>query len=186
MLIAGAVDSRIGCVISVVPVIDGYETMRRAHGTMGFRKLSRAVLDARRHRYLTGEHRYMKHSSETPETELCTWPYPASPPLFQMLKETEAPAYENRNTVQSAEMLMEYNVMGYIDRLVGTPTLMVLADNDDFTFSDMEIAAYNAIPIPEKRLHVIAGTSHHEIYRDHSKTRVAADRCLEWLQTHLS
>ena len=185
VLIAGAVDSRVSCVISVVPVIDGYETMRRAHGTMGFRKLSRAVLDARRHRYLTGEHLYMKHSSETPETELCTWPYPASPPLFQMLKETEAPSYQNRNTIQSAEMLMEYNVMGYIDRLVDTPTLMVLADNDDFTFSDMEIAAYNAIPTPKKRLHVIAGTSHHEIYRDHNKTRVAADCCVDWLQSQL-
>ncbi|GII78492.1 hypothetical protein Sru01_34740 [Sphaerisporangium rufum] len=184
-LIAGAQDPRARAVVSIVPVVDGLETMRRAHGTMGFRRLSAAVLDSRRKRFRTGEHEYMKHSSTTPEQELCTWPFPGSPPLFQMLKETEAPSYENRNTVASAELLMEYSVEPHVHRLVDTPTLMVLADNDDFTWSDLETKVFNAIPTPDKGLHVVAGTDHHELYRDPEKTRQAAAVCRDWLLEHL-
>lgn len=184
-LIVGALDSRARVAISIVPVIDGLETMRRAHGTMGFRRLSQAVLESRRRLFATGEYDYMKHSSTTPADELCTWPFPGSPPLFQMLKDTEAPTYENRNTVASAELLMEYSVLPYLPRLVDTPTLLVLADNDDFTWSDLETQAYQAIPTPEKRLHVVKNTDHHELYRDPEKTRVAAEVCRDWLVRHL-
>lgn len=184
-LVVGALDSRVRAVVSIVPVIDGLDTMRRAHGTMGFRRLSAAVLESRRRLYATGEYDYMKHSSTTPDTELCTWPFPGSPVLFQILKETEAPNYENRNTVASAELLMEYTVDPYVERLTDTPTLMVLADNDDFTWSDLETRAFNRIPTPEKRLHVVKNTDHHELYRDPEKTRVAAEVCRDWYLKYL-
>lgn len=184
-LVVGALDSRVRAVVSIVPVIDGLETMRRAHGTMGFRRLSAAVLKSRRRLYATGEYDYMKHSSTSPETELCTWPFPGSPGLFQMLKETEAPNYENRNTVASTELLMEYTVEPYVERLTDTPTLMVLADNDDFTWSDLETRAFNRIPTPEKKLHVVKHTDHHELYRDPEKTRVTAEACRDWYLKYL-
>ncbi len=185
-LIVGAVDPRVKAVASVVPVVDGLETMRRAHGTMGFRRFSKAVLDARRKLWATGEHDYMKHSSEKPAEELCTWPFPGSPPLFQMLKETEAPAYENRNTVASAEMLLEYSVEPHLRQLVNTPTLMVLADSDDFTWSDLEVRAFNQIPTPQKKLHVVVGNDHHQLYRDPARTALAADVCRDWFAEHLA
>ena len=184
-LIVGALDFRVRAVASIVPVVDGLETMRRAHGTMGFRRLRHATLESRRKLYATGQHDYMKHSSTTPETELCTWPFPGSPPLFQMLKETEAPTYENRNTVASAELLMEYAVEPHIRQLVDTPTLLVLADNDDFTWSDLETRTYQAIPTPEKRLHVVADTDHHQLYRDPEKTAQAAVVCRDWFLRYL-
>lgn len=184
-LIVGALDSRVRAVVSIVPVVDGLETMRRAHGTIGFRRLRSAVLESRRKLYATGQHDYMKHSSTTPEIELCTWPFPGSPPLFQMLKETEAPSYENRNTVASAEMLMEYSVEPHIRQLVDTPTLMVLADSDDFTWSDLETRAFQAIPTPEKKLHVVPETDHHQLYREPGKTEQAAVVCRDWFLAHL-
>lgn len=184
-LIAGAVDPRVRAIASIVPVVEGLETMRRAHGTMGFRRLQEAVLDARRKRYTTGEHLYMKHSSTTPDQELCAWPFPGSPPLFQMLKETEAPNYENRNTIASAELLMEYSVYPHIANLVDTPTLMVLADSDDFTWSDLETKAFNAIPTPHKSLHTVKGVDHHGLYRDAAKTRLAAVACRDWFLQYL-
>lgn len=184
-LIVGGVDRRVRAVVSIVPVVDGLETMRRAHGTMGFRRLSAAVLESRRRRFLTGEHDYMKHSSTTPDTELCTWPFPGSPPLFEMLRTTEAPNYQNRNTVASAEMLMEYSVEPFVRQLVDTPTLMVLADRDDFTWSDLEIRTFQSIPTPEKALHVVANTDHHQLYRDPEKTRLAAEVCRDWYLRYL-
>jgi uncharacterized protein len=184
-LIVGGVDPRVRCVASVVPVVEGLQTLQRAHGTIGFRRLRAAILEERRKRFLTGEHSYMLHSSERPAEELCTWPFPGSPPLFHMLKETQAPRYQNRNTVASAEMLLEYSVAPYVRRLIDTPTLMVLADHDDFTMWDLEVDTFNAIPTPRKRLVVVAGTGHHDLYRNPERLRFAAEACRDWLTTHL-
>ena len=184
-LIVGGVDPRVRCVASVVPVVEGLETMRRAHGTIGFRRLRAAILEDRRRRFLTGEHGYMLHSSERPAEELCTWPFPGSPPLFRMLKQTQAPRYQNRNTIASAELLLEYSVAPYLRRLTDTPTLMVLADQDDFTMWDLEVDAFNAIPTPRKRLLVVPGTGHHDLYRDPDRLRCAAEACRDWLAKHL-
>jgi uncharacterized protein len=184
-LIVGGIDPRVRCVSSLVPVVEGLETMQRAHGTMGFRRLRAAIAESRRKRFQTGQHDYMLHSSEHPDQELCTWPFPASPPLFRMLKETQAPAYQNRNTVASAELLLEYSVAPYVRRLVDTPTLMVLADNDDFTMWDLEVDTFNAVPTPRKRLVVIPETGHHDLYRDPAKLELAANACRDWLAAHL-
>lgn len=43
-LVLGAVDPRVRCVVSQIPVIDGYRNMRRVHGTLGFRKLMGEIL----------------------------------------------------------------------------------------------------------------------------------------------
>lgn len=184
-LVVGAVDPRVRVVMSVVPVVDGLETMRRAHGTMGFRRLVQVVLDDRRERFRTGQPGYAKHSSEDPANEVCCWPFPGSPPLFQSFKDTVAPNYENRNTIASIEKLLEYSVVPHVERLVETPTLFVLAEGDDFTFSDLEMAAFNRIPTVDKRTVVIDGADHHGLYQDPAKTALAADACLDWLREHL-
>jgi fermentation-respiration switch protein FrsA (DUF1100 family) len=186
VLIAGARDPRVRCIVSIVPVVDGLVTMQRAHGTMGFRRLAAEVLDARRHLYQTGEHRYIKHSSTEPDKELCTWPFPGSPPLFQWLKETQAPSYENRNTVASVEKLLEYSVWPSVGRLVDTPTLMILADGDDFTMWDLEVKAFNDIATPRKQLHVVPKTGHHDLYRDEEKLRGVAFHSRDWFLGHLT
>lgn len=184
-LIVGGIDPRVRAVVSIVPVVDGLPTMQRAHGTMGFRRLASAVLDARRERFRTGEHTYIKHSSEHPDEELCTWPFPGSPPLFQWLKETQAPNYENRNTVASVEKLMEYSVWPHIERLVNTPTMMLVAEGDDFTMWDLEIRAYNSVPTPEKSLVVAEGISHHDLYRNPEDLAFATAHTADWFERYL-
>ena len=185
VLVVGAVDPRVRCILSIVPVIDGLRTMQRAHGTMGFRRLAEAVLQARRDLFRTGDHAYMKHSSVTPDTEMCTWPFPGSPPLFQMLKETQAPNYENRNTVASTELLLQYTVRPYLERIVNTPTLMILADQDDFTMWDIEAEAFRQILSERKKLIVVPRTGHHDLYRDPDRLRIVAECCRDWLEQNL-
>src|ERR1700759_569955 len=50
-LILGATDPRVKCLVSQIPVVDGYENMRRVHGTMGYRRLWQEILDDRALRY---------------------------------------------------------------------------------------------------------------------------------------
>ncbi|RSN09197.1 hypothetical protein DMB42_17935 [Nonomuraea sp. WAC 01424] len=61
VLILGAVDARVRAVCSVVPVIDGYDNLRLAHGTVSFRVLRKALETARQRLFETGEHSYIDH-----------------------------------------------------------------------------------------------------------------------------
>src|SRR3984893_7033052 len=105
-LILGATDPRVKCVASQIPVVDGYRNMRRVHGTIGFRRFEQLLLDDLRARFVSGEDGFLPHAAPDPASEVSTWPFPETYETFRELKQREAPAYENRSTIESAELLM--------------------------------------------------------------------------------
>jgi len=185
VLILGATDPRVRCVVSIVPVVDGLRTLRRAHGTLGMRRLEEAIAAARRKLFVTGEHSHIPHGTRTPETEVSTWPFPASRDTFEWLQQNRAPNYQNRATVASTEMLLAYSVYPFVERLVDVPTMMVVAEGDDHTMWDLEIEAYGAIPTPKKHLEVVPRSGHLGLYRDEAKVREVAGACGEWFRRWL-
>jgi len=50
-LVLAATDPRVRSIVSQVPVVDGFGNMRRAHGTMEFRRLWAMILEDRKLRY---------------------------------------------------------------------------------------------------------------------------------------
>jgi fermentation-respiration switch protein FrsA (DUF1100 family) len=105
--------------------------------------------------------------------------------VFENLQRSEAPAHEHRNTVASVELLMNYTVFPYVERLLNTPTLMVVAEGDDITLWDKEIAAFNLIPTTKKRLFVVDETTHMVLYSNRSQLEIAADQGARWFAEHL-
>lgn len=184
-LILGATDPRVKCVASQIPVIDGYRNMRRVHGTVGFRKFQQLLLEDRRRRFATGEDGFLPHAAPDPLTEISTWPFAETYSTFVELKAAEAPAYENRSTIESAELLMSYSVDPFLPRLLDVPTLVVVAEEDDLTLWDLEIEAYGRIPTDKKRLVVIGSSTHMTLYSDRSLLRQAAQAATEWFGEHL-
>ncbi|MGO4843762.1 alpha/beta hydrolase, partial [Rhizobiaceae sp. 2RAB30] len=73
---------------------------------------------------------------------------------FLAIKAAEAPLYENRSTVESVDLLMNYDVGPFVKRIYNTPTLMIVAEGDDLTLWDLEIGAFNQIPSARKKLEV--------------------------------
>ena len=65
-LVVGATDPRVKAIVSTIPVVDGWETMQRVHGGLGFRRLRETVLADRRSRFTTGEHGRVPMSSKDP------------------------------------------------------------------------------------------------------------------------
>ena len=185
-LIVGATDPRVKCIASQIPVVDGYRNMRRIHGTMGFRSFEQLLLEDRRNRFLTGEDGMIPHAAKDPNKEISAWPFPETFETFRELKKTEAPAYENRSTIESAELLMSYNVMPFLPRLLNVPTLVVVAEHDDLTLWDLEIEAYNAIPASQKKLVVIGESTHMTLYSDQSLRQQAGRAATDWLSIHLA
>jgi hypothetical protein len=186
VLILAATDPRVKCIVSTIPVVEGYRNMRRVHGTMGFRRLMDAVLEDRKARYRDESARgYIPHAAPDPERTLSSWPFPETYETFIQLKETEAPLYQNSSTIESVELLMNYSVHPFLPRILDTPSLVLVAEGDDLTLWDLEIDAYNRIPSAKKKLFIIPQTSHMTLYSDRSKLEIAAGQATEWLADHL-
>jgi pimeloyl-ACP methyl ester carboxylesterase len=184
VLVVGATDPRVKCIVSNIPVVDGLYNMRRAHGHVGFRKIQEAVLEDRRERARTGKYGTVAMSAH-PEEELSTWPYPETKAPFMALKAAGAERHEHLNTVASVELLMTYNVRPYLNRILNTPTMMIVADGDDFTMWEAEIPCFREIAAQQKELIVISDTTHMTLYSDFDRTRVAAEHARDWFVEHL-
>jgi fermentation-respiration switch protein FrsA (DUF1100 family) len=185
VLVVGATDPRVKCIASQIPVVDGYRNMRRVHGTIGFRAFEELLLEDRRRRFATGEDGFLPHAAPDPTSEVSAWPFPETYETFKALKATDAPAYENRSTIESCELLMSYSIHPYLPRLLNTPTLVVVAEKDDLTLWDLEIEAYNRIPTPRKKLVVVGGSTHMTLYSDLSLLDQAARAATDWFTEHL-
>src|SRR6185437_9604166 len=161
VLILGVIDPRVKVIVSNVPVIDGYQTMWRVHGTDRFRKLQALCLEDRRKRLESGVGGTLPMSGTPagPNAELVAWPLDEVKSVFDELKRTQAPRHEHWSTIESVELLMQYNAAPYALRLLQKPTMMIVANEDDITMWDQETAAYESIPSERKKLVVLPDTS---------------------------
>lgn len=186
VLVLAATDPRVKAVVSQIPVVDGYRNMRRVHGTMGYRRLWEAILEDRRLRFEDPAKRlYLPHASEDPEHELSAWPFPETKRTFAQLQATEAPLYQNLSTMESVDLLLDYDVNYFVPRIYDTPTMMIVAEGDDLTLWDLEIESFNAIPTSKKELVVLPHTSHMTLYSDRDKLGRAAKHATEWFVAQL-
>lgn len=187
VLIVGATDPRVKSVVSNVPVIDGYETMWRMHGTVRFRMVKELIAEERLKRTDSGTHSYMPMSGTPtgPDDVLSVWPDDDVKKVFEELQATQAPRHEHRNTIASIERLMEYNAAPYAKQLLNVPVMMIVADGDDITMWDQEIAAFDAIPSSRKELVVLPAISHMTLYSNVTALDYAAAAAGSWFSRTL-
>ncbi len=183
-LIVGALDPRVRCIVSQIPIIDGWYNSMRAHGSVGFRELTALLKEDRRNRYLTGKHGTIPHSGD-PKQEVVTWPHPETKPVFMKIKETTAPRHEHYSTIQSTELVWAYNVRPYLPRILDTPTLMIVAEGDDLTMWEQEVPAFGDIATSKKRLFVQRASTHMSMYSNLSHLAIAAKEAASWYREWL-
>lgn len=185
VLIVGAIDPRVKCIISNIPVVDGHLTMKQVHSALAYRDLQALILEDRRRRQATGTYGYMPMSTENPARELTTWPFPEVTSAFLKFKDTVAPNHEHRNTIASTELLMNYDVSPYVKRILNIPTLMSVAEGDDITLWEKEIEIFNQIATPKKELFVCEDTSHMTLYSNLSRLEILAQKGRDFLVEQL-
>jgi hypothetical protein len=93
-----------------------------------------------------------------------------------------APTWRNAVTLRSLELASEYEPGMVIERIGPTPLLMIVADKDDVTLTDLALAAYNRAKEP-KRLRIISG-GHFAPYMD--QFEAASSAALAWFTAHLT
>jgi len=185
VLITGAIDPRVKCIVSNIPVVDGFENMRRVHGTTRFNDLQVALLEDRIARASGKPSGRMAFSTLEPHKELSTWPFPLIHKVFHDIKAKEAPLHEHWSTAESTELLLNYTVFPFTRRITNTPTLMVVAEGDEITLWDLEIEAFHSIPSPRKQLAVIPKVSHMSLYAEKSHLQMAGEAASAFVRRYL-
>jgi cephalosporin-C deacetylase-like acetyl esterase len=185
VLLLGALDPRVKCIVSIVPLIDGYEAQVRGHGTEEMREVRALLMEDRKKRFETGEGGYIPMCAIDHQKTVCTWPFKRNYEVFMELKRTVAPAHVHRNTIESVELLMAYNISPFLPRILNIPTLMVVAEGDDHCHWDTEIQAFNQIASPIKKITILPKVTHMSIYSEKTDLELAAQESTDWLVEHL-
>ncbi len=182
VLVVAAIDRRVRCVVSQVPLVAGLETARRLVRGDHFAGL-RAAFDAdRAARYGGAEPAMIPVTWETDPAEPCALPTPDSHDFFFGPITERAPSWAKQVTLRSVERFTEYEPQTYVPLISPTPLLIVVAAGDHLTPADLTLRAYESALEPKKLLVLPGG--HFEAYVDANfVTSIEVQR--EWFRTHL-
>lgn len=183
VLVVAAVDRRVRCVVSQVPLISGRQTARHLIRADHWPAL-RAGFDADRQARLAGE---------APATLPVTWENAADEPCALPTADTHdfflgpenqemLTHWQNEVTLRSMELFTEYEPHIYIDRISPTPLLLVLARDDVLVESDIALKAYETALQPKKLLILECG--HFDAY-DGVPFEVSGAEQTQWFSEHL-
>jgi uncharacterized protein len=174
-----AFDRRVKCAVSQVPLTSAMDNFRRLVRADFFGGTQAWLAADRAEQYTTGKINYLPvvaaqgTPSALPTQESYDW--------FTKAGATRAPKWENRQTVRSLELALEYNPAANIHHISPTPLLMVVAQNDTLTPTDLAIEAFGRAREP-KRLEIIPG-GHFDAYVSGFET--SATPALNWFTQHL-
>ncbi|AXE29466.1 hypothetical protein DK842_05845 [Chromobacterium phragmitis] len=176
-IMVGALDRRVRCVVSQVPTISGHEILLRRSGPR-IQEVRAAFEEDRAARHRGEPPRYRCVIQQDGEAGI----YPsAEAEAFYGAARSLAEDWDNRVTLRSSEMAGEYEPGAWIARVGPTPLLMVVAEQDTVTPTDLALEAYARAREP-KRLCLLPG-GHFDPYTTHAERAMGA--ALDWFGLHL-
>lgn len=160
VLVVGAIDRRVKCVVSQVPLVDGPRNAQRAVPAPQLKGM-RAAFDADRRARFAGKPpgRLPVVSNDGSPSAL---PTADSYEFMIDVAGTHTKTWINEVTVRSIEMFTEYNPGSFISLVSPTPLLMIVALDDHLAIADLALEAYANAREPKRLLTLQGG--HFEPY----------------------
>lgn len=178
-LMVAALDKRIKCVVSQVPTISGLRAWQHRFSYEKTEELQAMFIADQDARFAGKLPRCLSIVSNDPGEVVA---YPGRDSFAYMSEESErALFWVNEVTLRSLELARAYEPGGYIKRIAPTPLLMIIADDDALTPSDLQQEAFAQAYYP-KELRVVAG-GHYSVYREHFKE--TSEAAAAWFHKHL-
>ena len=179
VLVVGALDRRVRCVVSQVPAISGYQASLRRVPALQLPALLAAFVADRDQRFRGGP----------PVMRPVLPREPGGPAVFSgedaitffCTAARRAPSWRDEITLRSVEMAREYEPATYIARISPTPLLLVAATDDTLTGTDLTLEAYERALQP-KHLVLLPG-GHFAPYVQEFPASSGAAR--DWFLRHL-
>jgi fermentation-respiration switch protein FrsA (DUF1100 family) len=180
-LVVGAIDRRVKCVTSQVPLISGHRNARRLIRADTIATVQAMFDEDRKARFEGKPPTMIAVVSDDPNVP-CALPTPDAYKFMTETAEKRAPSWKNEVTLRSLEMFLEYEPGAYIEHLSPTPLLMVVAAKDHLTVADEALAAYERALQPKKLLLLKGG--HFDAYVEDFDEASGAAR--DWFVEHLA
>ena len=179
VLVVAATDQRVRCVVSQVPLINGFANITRLTTADGFLGLLDNLDAERRARFAGAAPVTIPVCSKDP-AEPAAFPGEFTYNYFHHYT-AKAPNWRNECTVRSLDLALGYDVTGFMERIAPTPLLMILASVDTTTPTDLALAAFDRAHEP-KQVMIVTG-QHYDVYVEKfdETSRAAA----EWFSAHL-
>lgn len=182
VLVVAALDRRVKCVVSQVPLVSGLANARRLIRADVFAGL-RAMFDAdRADRYAGKDPAMIQVVWDKEPTEACALPTEDSHDFFLGPILERATTWRNEVTLRSVEMFVEYEPGAYIADIAPTPLMMVVAAKDHLTVADLTLEYFERARQPKELLVLPVG--HFDAYVGESFA-TSAPAQLRWFRTHL-
>jgi uncharacterized protein len=180
VLVVAAIDRRVKAVVSQVPLVSGHDNFRalvRADFIAGFRE----QFDADRLARFRGDPPAMVPVVAEDPLAPSALPTPDSWQWFTETADARAPSWKNEVTLRSVEMFTEYEPASYLPYISPTPLLLLPAQGDHLTPSELAVAAFDQAHEP-KRIQILPGR-HFDAYVKGFDISHAAAR--DWFIEHL-
>jgi len=149
VLMVAALDRRVKCVVSQVPFISGYETI-----------IEVMPLEERKQFYDRVQTERLSLAAGNPPLLVAVCTNDTSKPIdapgrrtysyFQSFMQQDRLNWENKVTLRSLDLRLEYEAMPFVARVSPTPLLMIIADNDTITPTDIALRAFEQAHEPKK------------------------------------
>jgi fermentation-respiration switch protein FrsA (DUF1100 family) len=181
VLVVGANDRRVKCVVAQVPLISGHANARRLIRADYIAGLQKMFDGDRRARMQRKPPAMLPVVSEDPAGPAAL-PTPDSWTFFTETGRTRARSWRNEVTLRSVEMFMEYEPGSYVGFISPTPLMMVVALGDHLTVADQALAAYERALAPKRLVTLPSG--HFDAYV--AGFDAASRAATEWFVQHLT
>lgn len=155
-LVIGAIDRRIKCVVAQVPTISGYQQSLRRVRPSDILAVRRNYEQDRRNRYRGEEPALRAIVAQNPGDACINVGDDAREFYLRIEGSISSDIWNNYVTLRSTEMSSEYEPGIYISRIAPTPLLLIVADQDDVTPTDLALDAYR-MALEPKRIEIIDG-----------------------------
>lgn len=169
VLTVSALDNRVRCAVSQVPLVSGSRTFNTW------------VPEEKRDKFIArlDADRDARRNGKTPAT------IPAALPnseTEEWIKRNDTNnCYHNELTVRSFDLLRCYEPIIFADQISPLPLLMIVARNDHTTPTDWQREAFDRISEPKRLVEI--DCRHYDVYMDNFAE--AATSALEWYKEHL-
>ena len=180
VMVVGALDRRVKCVVAQVPLASGHRNARRLIRSDVLAGVQAMFDDDRRARMKGEKPAMIPVVAEDPAAPSAL-PTPDSWTWFTETGKSRAPSWHNEVTLRSVEMFTEYEPISYAKYVSPTPMMIVVALGDVLTVSDLALEAYEEALAP-KRLVTLSG-GHFNAYT--GDFEASSGPAVEWFKQHL-
>lgn len=173
------IDFRVKAAVSQVPTISGYRAKEQTLTQEKLIERTQSLTNARLQRQSGIDTATIQTVSN--KGEPCAYPDEAS--YSYMSKQAEVcPNWKNHTTVASLDLAQTYEPNSYIYRITHTAFLMIIADNDTTTPTNLQEEAFNKIPSSNKKLISLPG-GHYSVYEENFEK--SSKQAAEWFAQNL-